>query len=83
MNYTLRLIPFDQRNNRVKNLTSSKCNIKGRLYDFLKIEESEEKEFSNNFTNLHEVIYDNLIEEYSFDDLIIYFDPDLPDNIVL
>ncbi|CAD8200138.1 unnamed protein product [Paramecium octaurelia] len=83
MNYTLRLIPYDQRNNRIKNLTYSKCTIKGRLYDFMKIEESEQKSFSNNFTNLNEVVYDNSLEEYNFDHLIIYFDPDLPENIVL
>ncbi|CAD8095790.1 unnamed protein product [Paramecium primaurelia] len=83
MNYTLRLIPYDQRNNRIKNLTSSKCSIKGRLYDYKKLEESEQKAFSNNFTNLNEVVYDNFMEEYNFDHLIIYFDPDLPENIVL
>ncbi|CAD8194348.1 unnamed protein product [Paramecium pentaurelia] len=83
MNYTLRLIPYDQRNNRIKNLTSSKCTIKGRLYDYKKLEESEQKPFSNNFTNLNEVVYDNSMEEYNFDHLIIYFDPDLPENIVL
>lgn len=41
MKYTLRLIPYDQRNNRIKNLTHSKCTLKGRLYDLNKIEESE------------------------------------------
>ncbi|CAK91844.1 unnamed protein product (macronuclear) [Paramecium tetraurelia] len=83
MNYTLRLIPYDQRNNRIKNLTSSKCTIKGRLHDFKKLEESEQKDFSNNFTNINEVVYDKTLEEYNFDHLIIYLDPDLPENIVL
>ncbi|CAD8113937.1 unnamed protein product [Paramecium sonneborni] len=83
INYTLRLIPFDQKNNRVKNLTNSKCSIQGRLFDFNKIQESEMKQFNTNFTNFYEVSYNTQIEDYNFDGLIIYFDPDLPDNIVL
>ncbi|CAD8207434.1 unnamed protein product [Paramecium octaurelia] len=65
----------------MKNLKNSYCEIDSRSLNTSNWEDDEI--FSNNLTSINKINFNDLTQDYNFDDLIIYFDNALPSDIVL
>ncbi|CAD8213585.1 unnamed protein product [Paramecium octaurelia] len=65
----------------IQNLTNTVCTINSRRYNIS--EQDEDQEFTNNFTKYNTIIFDAETQDYKLDDLIVYFDNDAPEEIVL
>jgi hypothetical protein len=59
----------------MKRLSSTTCTIQGRYLDIKT--EKEINSFSEEYTNLNKVIFNETSQDYNLDELIIKFDPDL------
>ena len=76
------MIALSKYNSIIKNLKNSFCFIDSRMLNKSEIDD-EKSEFSNNFTNKNIVNFNELTYDYNLYDMIVYFDSDLPDDIVL
>ncbi|CAD8079740.1 unnamed protein product [Paramecium primaurelia] len=79
--YKFRVIALSKDNSVMKNLKNSFCEIDSRILNTSDL--FQEDKFSNNLTNINEITFNDLTQDYNLDDLIIYFDNASPLEIVL
>ncbi|CAD8116010.1 unnamed protein product [Paramecium sonneborni] len=81
-NQKFRLIALSKDNSIIKNLNKSFCYIDSRILNISEYDD-EKYEFSQDFTNIDVVNFNEQTQDYNLDDLIVYFDNELPSDIVL
>ncbi|CAD8208889.1 unnamed protein product [Paramecium pentaurelia] len=83
INYDLifRIHTLNRKMNLIQNLSNSFCTINSRRYNIL--EKDEDQEFTNNYTKYNTIQYNSETQDFNLDDLIVYFDNDVPEEIVL
>ncbi|CAD8213634.1 unnamed protein product [Paramecium octaurelia] len=62
-------------------IEKSICTIKSREYNISK--EDEDQLFTNNYTNINSIKFNSDTLDYNLDELIVYFNNEVPDEIVL
>ncbi|CAK68281.1 unnamed protein product (macronuclear) [Paramecium tetraurelia] len=83
INYDLifRIHAQNRKMHLIQNLSSTACTINSRRYNIS--EQDEDQEFTNNFTKQNTIFYNSETQDYNLDELIVYFDNDVPEEIVL
>ncbi|CAD8126262.1 unnamed protein product [Paramecium sonneborni] len=83
INYDLifRIHAMNRRNNQIQDLSNSYCTINSRRYNISENDESQE--FQNNYTNNNSIQFNSQSQDYNLDNLIVYFDNEVPEDIVL
>ncbi|CAD8166312.1 unnamed protein product [Paramecium pentaurelia] len=81
-NSKFRVIALGKDNSIIKNLINSYCNIDSRKINTSNYDD-EQIPFSNKFTNFDSVYFNEQTQDYNLDDMILYFDNELPSEIVL
>ncbi|CAD8115615.1 unnamed protein product [Paramecium sonneborni] len=76
------LIALSKDQSIIKNLNNSFCYIDSRILNISEYDD-EKYEFSQDFTNIDVVNFNEQIQDYNLDDLIVYFDNELPSEIEL
>ncbi|CAD8214829.1 unnamed protein product [Paramecium octaurelia] len=82
LNEKFRVLALGKDNSIIKNLKNSYCTIDSRRINIAE-HQYEQVPFSNNFTNFDSVYFNEQTQDYNLDDLIVYFDNELPPHIVL
>ncbi|CAD8119965.1 unnamed protein product [Paramecium sonneborni] len=81
-NYTFHLVLLNQQNQIIKNLKDTSCRIQSRIHNILE-NQTDQDNFLLNFTNLNTIKFDDLTQNYNLDNMIIYLDNELPENLCL
>ncbi|CAK68311.1 unnamed protein product (macronuclear) [Paramecium tetraurelia] len=71
----------DQTINLNPSIERSICTIQSREYNISK--EDEDQLFTNNYTNLNSIKFNSDTLDYNLDELIVYFNNEVPEDIVL
>ncbi|CAD8099472.1 unnamed protein product [Paramecium primaurelia] len=79
-NQILRILALDGDSNIIQNLQNTECFIESRIFDESK---QEDQDFTNNYTNIQRISFNLDTQTYNLDDLIVYFDNSVPQEIVL
>ncbi|CAD8084363.1 unnamed protein product [Paramecium sonneborni] len=77
---TFQIIALDEGKNQIKNLKNTYCTIQSRSFN---LSQNDNQEFTNNHTNVQFIDFNIKSQNYLTDDLIIYFDNQVPEEIVL
>ncbi|CAD8143908.1 unnamed protein product [Paramecium octaurelia] len=81
-NWVFRIYNLDKNKNIIKSVSSTEtCTVSGRLMDELNLDFT--KQFLLNFTSYSATFFDESNNSFNFDNLQIYFDPFLQDNLFL
>ncbi|CAD8151814.1 unnamed protein product [Paramecium pentaurelia] len=81
-NWIFRIYNLDKNKNIIKSVSSTEtCTVSGRLMDELNLDYT--KQFLFNFTSYSAIFFDESTNSFNFDNLQIYFDPYLKENIFL
>ncbi|CAD8114069.1 unnamed protein product [Paramecium sonneborni] len=81
-NLIFRVFALDGDMNTIQNLNDSQCEIQSRILNISK-DKDEDQEFTNNYTNIRNITYNLSTQNYNLDDMIVYFDNQAPQDIVL
>ncbi|CAD8060588.1 unnamed protein product [Paramecium sonneborni] len=81
-NWIFRIFNLDKDQNIIKSISSTEtCTVSGRLMDELNLDYT--KQFLMNFTSQSVFQFDSSSNSFNFDNLQIYFDPYLQENLYL
>ncbi|CAD8161621.1 unnamed protein product [Paramecium pentaurelia] len=81
-NLTFRIVLMNEFREIYYNLSNTKCILKSRIYN-LNLSEEQQEQFSNNFTNKNEILFNSETNDYNLDDLILLFNTNQIDELIL
>ncbi|CAD8189351.1 unnamed protein product [Paramecium pentaurelia] len=79
-NMIFRILALDGDLNSVQQLQNSQCIIESRRFNE---SNNEDQDFTNNYTSIQQISFNQVTQSYNLDDLIVYFDNSVPKEIVL
>ncbi|CAD8125739.1 unnamed protein product [Paramecium sonneborni] len=79
--FRIQTLSRDMTYNEIPQIEQSSCLINSRVYNISKKDQNQE--FTNNYTNYNEIKFNRNTSDYNLDDLIIYFNNEVANEIVL
>ncbi|CAD8125608.1 unnamed protein product [Paramecium sonneborni] len=79
--FTREIMAVNKDKNVIKNLEGTFCEIQSRMIN--SSQEEQNSNFTNNYTNIINITFNSTTQDYNLDQLIIYFDNELPEQIKL
>ncbi|CAD8124667.1 unnamed protein product [Paramecium sonneborni] len=80
---TFKIFALGEDINNINNLENSYCTIQSRRINISEKEDENQQKFTNNYTSIRKIYYNTSTQNYNLDEMIIYFDNQSPEEIVL